>query len=49
MTDHRQKPCGEHHPLPCGLDEACPVPVAYYEAYADNRTAVEAYRRDRNR
>lgn len=24
------KPCGEHHPLPCGLDTACPVPVEFY-------------------
>jgi hypothetical protein len=23
-TDKERKPCGEYHPLPCGLDVACP-------------------------
>jgi len=23
--DDERKPCGEYHPLPCGLDRACPV------------------------
>ncbi len=27
MSD--QKPCGNYHPLPCGLDKACPVPSEY--------------------
>jgi len=25
-------PCGHYHPLPCGLDVACPVPSRYYDA-----------------
>lgn len=25
--DEERKPCGEYHPLPCGLDKACPVPT----------------------
>lgn len=25
------KPCGNHHPLPCGLDVECEVPSEYFE------------------
>lgn len=35
MTDGT-KPCGKHHPLPCGLDRICPVPSEYHDADLDS-------------
>jgi hypothetical protein len=37
------QPCGNDHPLPCGLDAACPVPVAYFNPKAGSRQAFEAW------
>lgn len=44
-NDDGPKPCGEMHALPCGLDEACPVPVEYFDptAYNESETAWAAY------
>jgi len=41
MTDEKRKPCGEYHPLPCGLDEWCPVPVEYHDVERSNEQIVE--------
>jgi hypothetical protein len=41
--DEQPKPCGEHHPLPCGLDEACPVPVDYHDVDWSNERVVDAW------
>jgi len=38
MSD--KKPCGEFHPLPCGLDVECPVPMRYFEAEQSNEETV---------
>jgi hypothetical protein len=37
------KPCGGAHPLPCGLDEDCAVPVDYFDAEKDSKEIWEAY------
>lgn len=43
-TNEEKRPCGEHHPLPCGLDAVCPVPVGYFVVHDDDETAVERWR-----
>jgi hypothetical protein len=35
------KPCGNYHPLPCGLDVDCPVPVKHFD---NNKNSKEIYR-----
>jgi hypothetical protein len=42
MSDEARKPCGEFHPLPCGLDEVCPVPVEYHDVEASDAEVVTA-------
>jgi len=39
-----RKPCGAYHPLPCGLDTACPTPVKYHDAELDNSEIVSKWR-----
>jgi len=49
MTDwdaQDARPCGEYHPLPCGLDRACPVPLRYFEADGDSKAICERWRAD---
>ena len=41
MTNEKRKPCGEYHPLPCGLDVSCPVPSEYADADTSNEEVVE--------
>lgn len=41
MTEDR-KPCGEYHPLPCGLDKKCPVP-SDYTAFGEEDESQAAY------
>lgn len=41
MTDESEKPCGEYHPLPCGLDVSCPVDAEYHDSEATNAEIVE--------
>lgn len=36
----RPKPCGEHHPLPCGVDGEC----GYLEREKELRELVESWR-----
>lgn len=38
-----EKPCGERHPLPCALDEDCPVPVRYFDGRYSSELIVESY------
>lgn len=40
----KEKPCGNHHPLPCGLDIKCEVPVRFFEADESDGEVVEKYR-----
>lgn len=35
-------PCGEWHPLPCGLDRECAVPVEFFDAEKDSKAIVSA-------
>lgn len=28
-----RKPCGNYHPLPCGLDKDCPIQVEFAKYY----------------
>lgn len=42
MSD--QRPCEKIHPLPCGLDEECPVPVDYFDVELDSDEIVEKWR-----
>jgi hypothetical protein len=44
MSDER--PCGEIHPLPCGLDEVCPVPVDYFDAELESVEIVKQWQAD---
>lgn len=39
-------PCGAIHPLPCGLDEACEVPVSYFNPMLSNEKIVNDYQND---
>jgi len=41
--DNETEPCGEAHPLPCGLDEACPVPAEYFDAQQSNEKTWSRY------
>lgn len=43
-TDTDERPCGEIHPLPCGLDEDCPVPADYFDVELDSDEIVETWR-----
>lgn len=42
-TDQSKKPCGEYHPLPCGLDRACEVPVEFFNAEYDSEEIWSQY------
>jgi len=39
------KPCGNYHPLPCGLDVECPVPPEYFDAEMDSTEIWQMYQR----
>lgn len=41
-TEQEEKPCGNFHPLPCGLDKDCLVPVDFHDA---EKTDEEIYNR----
>jgi hypothetical protein len=41
-----KQPCGNHHPLPCGLDVACPVLVEYFDPSEGSREAWDRYREE---
>lgn len=41
MTD--RNPCGKTHPLPCGLDKVCPVPVECFETDKSDQEIVTDY------
>lgn len=41
-TEHNsEKPCGENHPLPCGLDEWCPVSSEYFSVVKSDEEICE--------
>ena len=42
-TDQEPKPCGNYHPLPCGLDRECEVPVEFFDAELDSDEVWDAY------
>lgn len=42
------KPCGSYHPLPCGLDKECEVPVAYFNADLESDEVWEIYSADKH-
>jgi len=33
---YKERACGDVHPLPCGLDEDCVIPVKYFDGEEDN-------------
>lgn len=37
------KPCGNYHPLPCGLDVECKVPVKYFDVELTDEEIWENY------
>lgn len=37
------KPCGTYHPLPCGLDVDCEVPVEYCDVELSDEEVWENY------
>lgn len=37
------KPCGQFHPLPCGLDIDCEVPVEYFNGRKKNKEIWKKY------
>lgn len=39
--DDDPKPCGEVHPLPCGLDKWCPVDSEYFDVVKTNEEICE--------
>lgn len=41
MSDDDLKPCGEVHPLPCGLDNWCPVDPEFFEVTKTNKEICE--------
>jgi len=41
--DDMRKPCEEYHPLPCGLDEDCEVPIAYYDSGKNSQEIYLAF------
>jgi len=45
--DDMRKPCEEYHPLPCGLDEDCQVPVEYYGLEKSNHEVFLEFLKDR--
>lgn len=36
-------PCGNYHPLPCGLDKDCPVPVDTFDPKEDSESIYTKY------
>lgn len=47
MSDaEQQKPCGTFHPLPCGLDKECDVPVSYFNTELTNTKIWKDYNGD---
>ena len=46
--DEDEKPCGSYHPLPCGLDRDCEVPVAYFTPTISNEKIYTDYKNDEN-
>lgn len=42
------RPCGNYHPLPCGLDEDCIVPVEYFNADMGSEEIYEEFAEDQN-
>lgn len=38
------KPCEKYHPLPCGLDVDCEVPIRYFESEKTNEEIWNDYR-----
>lgn len=45
MTEY-PKPCDKYHPLPCGLDRDCVVPVEYYDSEKDSQEIYDRYQAD---
>lgn len=43
MTEQTRKPCGLYHPLPCGLDVDCEVPVECFTGSDTSEDAWEKY------
>lgn len=41
-----EKPCGEIHPLPCGLDKSCEVPADQFVAGLSSEEAWDRYSAD---
>jgi hypothetical protein len=37
------KPCGKYHPLPCGLDIDCEVPIHYYSSKKQDEEVWKEY------
>lgn len=40
------QPCDNYHPLPCGLDEDCPVPSDFFNADMSSREIYEEWIED---
>lgn len=40
--------CGNHHPLPCGVDVKCPVPPSYFNAEMTDEEIVTMYDKNDN-
>lgn len=45
-NDNKTTPCGEKHPLACGLDSQCEMPVKYFKATIRDKTIWEKYQCD---
>ena len=43
MTEEEKKPCGNYHPLPCGMDIDCPVDSEYFDVVKTNEEIWEEY------
>lgn len=44
ILEQEEKPCGGYHPLPCGLDGECPVPVEYHNTVMTSEEIYESWR-----
>jgi len=47
VLNAEERPCGRIHPLPCGLDRECEVPVKYFDAGQSDETIWVRYRDSR--
>jgi hypothetical protein len=46
FVKEQPKPCGNYHPLPCGLDVDCKVPPKYYEDDLSDKEVWKKYKND---